>query len=163
MKLLVSTLLLSSWLCSASIGDKAIDFTLQTVDDKKTHSLSEYKGKVILLNIWASWCKGCKKEMPSFNRLESQVGKGFKLITVSVDDSEMKAKAFLDKVKIQTKKPLGFLALYDATKSVAKAYACQAMPSSYLIDKKGVIQEVIVGSLNDNEIQQLVKKIKTLK
>lgn len=163
MKIVLSTFILSTWLWSANTGDKAIDFTLKTMNNTQTHSLSEYKGNVILLNIWASWCKGCKKEMPAFNRLESQAGKGFKLITVSVDDSMQKAKAFLDTVKIQTKSPLHFLALYDPTKSVAKAYACQAMPSSYLIDKNGVIRDVIVGSLNDDEMQQLVKKIQTLK
>jgi len=146
-----------------SKGDKAPNFTLQTLDGKNNHTLQNLKGDVILVNLWASWCKGCKKEMPEFFELQKCYKKGFKIVTVSVDDSATKSQKFLNRLekKMGTKTP--FITLYDAKKNVAKAYHCAAMPSSYLIDKNGVIKQIIVGSLDANDIKKLKVEINKLK
>ncbi len=146
-----------------SEGDNAPNFTLKTLDGKKSHTLQSLKGHVVLVNLWASWCKGCKKEMPKFVGLQKSYNKGFKLVTVNLDDDPKKAKKFLQSVAKKTGHKIPFITLANPTKSVAKAYKCAAMPSSYLIDKNGVIKQIIVGSLNADDIEALKKEINQLK
>ena len=143
-------------------GDKAKAFTLPALLTEKSYNISDFKGEVILLNLWASWCKGCKKEMPEFFKLQKSYKKGFKIITVSVDDNAEKASRYLRSIAHKKGYATPFIALHDRKKNVAKAYECEALPSSYLIDKHGVIQEVIIGSLNTDDIKQLKTKINTL-
>ena len=146
-----------------SEGDKAPNFTLKTLDGKKSHSLHSLKGDVVLVNLWASWCKGCKKEMPEFFELQKCYKKGFKIVTISVDDSATKSQKLLNHLEKKTGTKTPFITLYDAKKNVAKAYHCAAIPSSYLIDKKGVIKQIIVGSLDANDIKKLKVEINKLK
>ena len=146
-----------------SEGDKAPNFTLKTLDGKNSHTLQSLEGNVILVNLWASWCKGCKKEMPEFFKLQKSYKKGFKIVTVSVDDTATKSQKFLNNVEKKTGIKTPFITLHDAKKNVAKSYQCAAMPSSYLIDKKGVIKQIIVGSLNTDDIKQLKIEINKLK
>ncbi len=146
-----------------SEGDKAPNFTLKTLDGTKSHTLKGLKGDVVLVNLWASWCKGCKKEMPKFVDLQKSYKKGFKLVTVNLDDDSEKAHKFLQSVEKKTGSKIPFITLSDPSKSVAKEYKCAAMPSSYLIDKHGVIQQVIVGSLDADDIKQLKVEINKLK
>jgi len=159
MKTILLVLLLTfNLFAEVNVGDKAPDFTLKTLDGKKTHTMKDFKGKVVLLNLWASWCKGCKKEMPEFISLQKHNTKGFALVAVSLDDSKDKAEHFLSTLKQQ----IPFTVLHDSKKHLAKAYACSAMPSSYLIDKNGMIKQVIIGSLDSNDIKALQKKINQL-
>ena len=157
--ILLFSLLTFSLLAGANVGDKAPDFTLKTLDGKKTHTMKDFRGKVVLLNLWASWCKGCKKEMPEFVSLQKHNTKGFELVAVSLDDSKEKAEHFLSTLK----QKIPFTVLHDEKKNLAKAYRCSAMPSSYLIDKNGVIKQVIIGSLDSNDIKILQDEINTLK
>ena len=146
-----------------SLGDQAKDFKLKTLDNKQSHTLKNFRGEVVLINLWASWCKGCKKEMPEFVALQKSYKKGFKLVTINLDDDPKKAQAFLQKVEEKIGSKIPFVTLKNPSKSVAKAYQCGAMPSSYLIDKKGEIRNIIVGSLNKDEIEQLKQEINQLK
>ena len=164
MKTLLLFLTLSLHLyAGVSEGDKAPNFILKTLDGSKPYSMKSFKGQVVLLNLWASWCKGCKKEMPKFFELQKSYKKGFKIVTVSVDDTATKSQKFLNSVEKKTGIKTPFITLHDAKKSVAKSYQCAAMPSSYLIDKKGVIKQIIVGSLNADDIKQLKTEINKLK
>lgn len=157
--ILLFSLLTFSLFAGVNVGDKAPDFTLKTLDGKKTHTMKDYRGKVVLLNLWASWCKGCKKEMPEFISLQKHNTKGFELIAVNLDDSRDNATHFLSTLK----QKIPFTVLHDSKKNLAKAYSCSAMPSSYLIDKNGVIKQVIIGSLDSNDIKILQDEINTLK
>jgi len=157
--LLLYSLLTFFLFAEVNVGDKAPNFTLKTLDGKQIHTMQEFKGKVVLLNLWASWCKGCKKEMPEFITLQKQNTKDFKLVAVSLDDSKDKASHFLSTLK----QKIPFTVLHDSKKHLAKAYSCSAMPSSYLIDKNGVIQQILIGSLNHNDIKVLQEKINALK
>ena len=164
MKILLLLLSLAFTLhAGISEGDKAPNFTLKTLDGKKSQTLKDLQGNVVLVNIWASWCKGCKKEMPEFFKLQKAYKKGFKIVAVSVDDEASKAHNFLHSVEEHTGINVPFIALHDSKKSVAKSYQCAAMPSSYLIDKNGIIKEVIVGSLNADDIEILKREINQLK
>ena len=146
-----------------SEGDKAPNFTLKTLDGKSSHTLQSLKGEVVLVNLWASWCKGCKKEMPEFFKLQKSYKKGFKIVTVSVDDEAEKSQKFLHSVEKKVGYKTPFITLHDTKKNVAKAYQCSAMPSSYLIDKNGVIRNIIIGSMDDADIQALKQEINHLK
>ncbi len=164
MKILLLLLTLAFTLNAAiSEGDKAPNFTLKTLDGKKSQTLKDLQGNVVLVNLWASWCKGCKKEMPEFFKLQKAYKKGFKIVAVSVDDDASKAQKFLHSVEKHTGVNVPFITLHDSQKSVAKSYHCAAMPSSYLIDKNGMIKEIIVGSLNADDIKVLKREINQLK
>ena len=101
--------------------------------------------------------------MPAFFDLKKANPKGFEIITVSVDNTPQKAAAFLEHIAKNKSFKIPFVALHDKDKKVAKAYDCEAMPSSYLIDKHGVIREVIIGSLDAKALQALQTEINTLK
>lgn len=156
-------LLTSALFCGAQVGEKAPNFKLKTLNHNTSVQLSSLRGQTVLLNLWASWCKGCKKEMPEFFKLQKSYKKGFKIVTVSVDDEAKKAENFLHSVETKTGFKTPFITLHDTNKNVAKAYQCAAMPSSYLIDKNGVIRNIIIGSMNDADIQALTQKINHLK
>jgi len=164
MKKYTLILLLTSALFSgAQVGDKAPNFKLNTLNHKTSVQLSSLRGQTVLLNLWASWCKGCKKEMPEFFKLQKSYKKGFKIVTVSVDDEASKSQKFLHSVEKKVGYKTPFITLHDTKKNVAKAYQCSAMPSSYLIDKNGVIRNIIIGSMDDADIQALKQEINHLK
>jgi len=118
--------------------------------------LSDYKGKVIYLDFWASWCIPCRKSFPWMNNLQKRYGnKGFKVIAVNLDQEQDKAKAFLDKI------PANFTVAYDPEGVSATAFKVKGMPSSYLIDRTGKITFSHIG-FREKEIPAMEKKIKQL-
>ncbi|QWR76222.1 TlpA family protein disulfide reductase [Candidatus Magnetomonas plexicatena] len=138
-------------------GQPAIDFKLpEFFDTTKVYSLSDFTGKVILLNIWASWCTGCQAEMPEFMALADDFkDKGFVIVAVSVDNDAAKAVDFLKDLEAKTGKNLNFTTLYDKDKKIAKDYKPRGMPSSYLIDKTGKIKNIFPGSFSASNIGAL--------
>ena len=134
-------------------GAPAPDFQLPDLDGSKTHSLKDFKGKVVLLNFWASWCTGCKAEMPEFVKVQEEYkDKGFLIVAVNVDRSPEKAKEFLKGLEKLTGKSINFLVLYDGKKEVIKKYKPIGMPSSYLIDKSGVLVKYFPSSFTEENI-----------
>jgi peroxiredoxin len=121
-------------------GVPAPNFTFPGLDGKKI-SLADYKGKVVLLNIWATWCAPCVAEMPSMEKLYQELkNKDFELIAVSVDESGAEAvKPFMEKHK------LGFPVLLDTKGDIKNLYQTTGIPESFIIDKDGIIIEKIIG------------------
>jgi len=159
-KLIMGLFLCINLFAAPSVGDKAVGFELSNLyNQSQKVSSDSLKGKVVLLNLWASWCGGCQEEMPLFVKLQEQYSKEkFVIVTSSIDNEPSSAVEFLemvDKRKVLT-------ALYDADKKLPKAYRCPGMPSSYLIDKNGNISKIYVGSLDDDAIKSLKLNIKTL-
>ena len=115
-------------------------FTLSDISGKKV-SLSDFKGKVILLNFWATWCGPCTAEMPSFNRLYAAFkNDGFVVLAVSIDSSEKPVQSFV------SAKGITFPVLMDPDKEAYfDLYAVFALPTSFLIDRKGMVVEKILG------------------
>jgi len=121
-------------------GVPAPDFTLPGLDGKMV-SLADYRGKVVLLNIWATWCPPCVEEMPSMEKLyQALKGEGFEILAVSVDVSG--AKAVLSFMK---KHKLNFPALTDTKGSIKSLYQTTGVPESFIIDKDGIIVEKVIG------------------
>ena len=142
-------------------GEKLIDrqapaFELKDIDGS-TVSLSSYKGTVVLLNFWATWCPSCREEFPSLNKLSRQLkNKKFSVIAVSIDRSVSDVRDFMKKY------PSGFTVVVDHSLSVSKTlYKVFVLPTSFLIDKKGVIVEKYYGE-EDWAGPAMVRKIESL-
>ena len=162
-RIIILLALVVSLYAEVGIGNKAIAFDLKTLDGTQSYKMSDFKGELVLLNLWASWCSSCKKEMPEFFELQKKYKTGFKIVTVSIDKNCDNSIDFLKSVESDTGMKTPFISLYDPEKLLAKAYRAKGMPSSYLIDKNGVIQSVMVGSLSHADIIELSKKIDSLK
>jgi len=121
-------------------GMPAPNFTLPDLDGKMV-SLADYKGKVALLNIWATWCPPCVEEMPSMEKLHQELkGEKFVILAVSIDESG--AKAVLPFMK---KHKLSFPALTDSAGTIKSLYQTTGVPESFIIDKDGNIVEEVIG------------------
>lgn len=111
----------------------APDFTLPGPDGRK-FSLKDYRGKVVFLNFWATWCESCRDEMPSMERLYQEFkGKGLEIVAVNVKDQRQDALAFARKLK------LNYPLLLDSEGEVGLLYGAFGLPVTYLIDRKGVV------------------------
>jgi len=134
---------------------KAPDFTLRDVNGR-TVTLASLKGKVILLNFWATWCPPCKAEMPSMNKLYNEIkAKGFEVVAVSTDNGFSPVKEFLAKTH------LDFTVLFDEQKVVAREYKVFSMPTTFLIDRNGFIVEKFYGEYEwtDPEVRKQIEKL----
>jgi len=143
------------------VGEKAPNFELPDIFTGKTYTMEDFKGKVVLLNLWASWCTGCKAEMPEFFKLQQEY-KDFVIVAITVDNSKEKAVEFLKSIEEKTGIKTPFIVLWDKEKKVAKIYRPRGMPSSYLIDKNGVLRKVFIGSFNEDNIKALKSEIDKL-
>jgi peroxiredoxin len=136
-------------------GFPAPDLALPDMKGKMI-SLSDFKGKVVLLNFWTTWCPPCREEIPFLNTLsEKYKGKDFVLIGISTDISDKMLEDFLKK------NPVRFLVLHDAESKIARKYKAYSLPTSYLIDRNGKIIERFLGSYDWSE-KGLMEKINRL-
>src|SRR5262245_1291699 len=120
---LAAGLVASALALAGSVENKpAPDFTL-TARDGQPLSLAKYKGQVVMLNFWASWCVPCKQEMPLLDSIQKKYGKlGFTLIGVNVEPDSKAANAVLEKI------PVSFPVVYDTESKVSKLYDVSGMP-----------------------------------
>jgi len=141
-------------------GQAAPDFVLPGLFGGQTLSLKDLKGKVVLLNIWASWCTSCKEEMEDLASVEEQYRpRGFALVAISIDNAPSSAVDFLKRFENRTKKKPGFVFLYDKDKTVSKDYRQRSMPTSYLIDREGIVRKVYPGSFSKSMLETLKASI----
>ena len=121
-------------------GAPAPNFTLPDLNGKMV-SLADYKGQVVLLNIWATWCRPCVEEMPSMEKLHQELkNEKFVILAVSIDESG--ARAVLPFMK---KHKLSFPALIDSAGTINSLYQTAGVPESFIIDKNGKIVEEVIG------------------
>ena len=135
----------------------APDFTLHAMGGPNLR-LQEQRGRVVMVNFWATWCAPCRQEMPHLNRLyEKYRGAGFVLLGVNVDDDTGKA------AEVAAKLGVTFPVLLDTQKSVSKLYDVSTMPSTMLIDRDGKVRYVHRGYLagyEDNYEKQIRELLK---
>jgi len=157
MKALLRVMMLSfSLLLSNAIfaAGSAPNFDLDGVDGKV--KLSDYQGKVVYLDFWASWCGPCRKSFPWMNEMQSRFEKkGFRVIAVNLDIKRADADKFLAQLKPN------FDIAFDPQGAVAGLYELQGMPSAYLIDRGGNLHSVHQGFRN-RDISVLEGEIKAL-
>jgi cytochrome c biogenesis protein CcmG/thiol:disulfide interchange protein DsbE len=124
---------------SPQAGFAAPDFTLETPEGE-TVRLSDLRGQVVLINFWATWCPPCRAEMPAIQQVYDQYqDQGFTVLAVDVQEGGAQVTAFADQMGLTL--PL----LMDGDGSVFADYRGQALPSTFFVDQKGVIQEVTLG------------------
>ncbi len=105
-----------------------------------TVRLSDFRGKVVFLNFWATWCAACVVEMPSMEKLHRRLkDKDFVMVAINLQESDAQVKAFFEKMK------LSFTALLDSNGEVATGFAVNALPTSFVLDKQGKIVGAAIG------------------
>lgn len=114
-------------------------------DNGERHSLEDYRGKVVLLNFWATWCPPCLQEFPDLETLYRLLrDKGFVVIGINEEDSDFK-KAREKVARFREALPFTFLVLYDTQGEAAENYGVSQLPVSYLISREGKVLERILG------------------
>ena len=111
--------------------------------EKRVKTLADYKGKVVLLNVWATWCEPCRDEMPSMEKLYREFGpKGLVIVAVSVDDpgTEANIRAFVKEFGIT------FEILHDPAKVTARHYQVTGYPESFIIGREGTIRRKVFAA-----------------
>ncbi len=141
---------------SAREGFSAPDFTLDLLGGGQV-TLSELRGKVVMVNLWASWCPPCRAEMPAIEKVyRANKDRGFEVLAVNstVQDSEADAAAFVQNFGLTFPIPL------DRTGTVSARYLLRALPSTFFIDRKGVIRSVVIGGpMSEAVIQSKVEDL----
>ena len=122
-------------------GFLAPDFILYDLEGNEYH-LSDLKGNLVIVNIWASWCKPCQYEMPAIQKIYDQY-KDSGLVILAVNNTYQ--DSFSNVVDFVNNNQLTFPILLDLDGEVSKLYKVQALPSTYFIDRSGKINEIIIG------------------
>jgi len=126
------------------------EFSFRTLDGK-TIRLSDYSGKIVLVNIWAPWCSPCKKETQGFVKLYEQYHKkGFEILGVAVQTSESEVRAFMSEHKVHW--------LIGIKDEIAKIYGTYGIPDSYLFRSDGSLVKEFVGFASEEALEPLLKE-----
>ena len=129
----------SSLAASSLEGQLAPDFVLKSATGENLR-LSEYRGDVVLINFWATWCGPCRQEMPLLNDLYGRYQRvGFNLLGVNIDDDSRRAMKMVQELGVN------FPVLFDESKEVSKLYEVEAMPVTVLVDREGRVRHVHHG------------------
>ena len=158
MNILFCALLFLISASAVSGAEKAsLDCSLSLDEPAQNIKLKEYLGKVVYVDFWASWCPPCLKSFPYMNQLHQQFSsKGLKIIAVNLDEQREDADHFTRET------PHVFTIAYDnQNRDCAGAFDLKAMPSSYLIDKKGTIRQAFLG-FKSEEVEQVTGLIMQL-
>jgi peroxiredoxin len=158
--LLGLALLAAAAAAGASVAPKALapDFTLRQIDGPNLR-LGEQRGRVVMVNFWATWCGPCRIELPHLARLHDRYrGSGFLLLGVNIDDNPEAARALAGKLGLK------FPVLLDTDKKVVGAYDLNAMPATVLIDKDGRVRHLHRGyregveQTYEQQVRELLKE-----
>lgn len=123
-------------------GAAAPDFRLEALSGA-VHALAEKRGRVVLVNFWATWCAPCEEEMPAMERLYRDLApRGFELLAVSVDSDVEPVRAFRRRLA------LSFPILHDPGKEAASRYQVARFPETFLVDRRGVLVERYIGAVD---------------
>jgi peroxiredoxin len=156
--LTISTTLLAAGCSSGSrpshIGDTARDFSVQ--DSDRNVYLQQFRGQIVVLNFWATWCPPCVEELPSLITMQDRMkAKGVVVLGVSIDVDEDAYHRFLKRRNVN------FMTVRDPEEKVASLYGTTGWPESYVIDRKGVLRRKFVGPVdwNSPEVMDFLSKL----
>ena len=140
---------------SGLTGQEAPDFVLKSAAGTNLR-LSEYRGDVVMINFWATWCGPCRQEMPLLDDLYDRYQRvGFNLLGVNIDDDAGRAMQMVDELGVT------FPVLFDEKKEVSKLYQVEAMPVTILVDRHGTVRHVHLGYKPGYE-EKYLTEIRTL-
>ncbi len=137
---LVFSILAATSLASSGMeGQVAPDFALKSTTGENLR-LSEYRGDVVMINFWATWCGPCRQEMPLLDELYARYHRvGFNLLGVNIDDDTTRALRMVEELDLH------FPVVFDTRKEVSRLYNVEAMPATILVDREGKIRHVHHG------------------
>lgn len=125
---------------AVAVNRPAPDFTLPDLDGR-TVSLSDYRGNVVVVNVWATWCPPCVDEMPSLEKLYREFkAESFAILAVSIDSAGVAAVA-----PFMKKHGLTFPALIDTQATIRTSYRTTGVPETFIVNKKGILVRKIIG------------------
>ncbi|WP_285766873.1 redoxin domain-containing protein [Peribacillus sp. SI8-4] len=136
------------------IGAKAPNFSLKTLDGKQVE-LTDYKGKKVMLNFWATWCPPCKKEMPDMERYTKQAGDDAVVLAVNIDP-ENDVQSFVKENGITFTIPLDS---NSAKNPVNERYKVLSIPTTYFIDKEGKIRYKVVSAMQHKDMERYMNSM----
>ncbi|WP_307988701.1 TlpA disulfide reductase family protein [uncultured Fusobacterium sp.] len=154
MKKIIGIIFLMISLVSFSSSAKAPYFNLKD-QYGVVHSLENYKGKVIFLNFWATWCPPCKKEMPDIENIYKEYGENKKDVVILGVNSEKENEV----KKFLKDKGYTFPTVIDENSEVMRKYFIQAFPTSFVIDKEGNVYGYVMGGLTKEQIKQVIEEV----
>ena len=138
------------------VNNPAPDFAGESVNGKGKVGLAQWKGKVVLVDFWATWCEPCKKSFPKLEELRVKYASaGFEIAAISEDDEGNGVAGF------GTTHGAKFALVWDKDKSIANKWHPPNMPSSFIVDKKGVVRFVHLG-YHDGEEKEIEAELKSL-
>lgn len=141
-----------------AVGKPAPDFSLADLNDKP-YRLSDFRGKVVFLNFWATWCKPCREEMPSMEILNKNFEKdGLVILAVSID----RVTTTKDIPPFVKGMNLSFPVLIDSWGKTDKPYKRMGVPETFIIDQQGIIQEIVIGPRDWTRLDSLQTLTKLL-
>jgi peroxiredoxin len=137
-----AALLLTPEITRIEPGARAPDYQAENVVTGDSVSMRDYRGDVVLLNLWATWCPPCEQEMPSIERLHEELGpQGLKVIAISIDQLDSS-----DIRKWVEERGLTFTVLHDRSGRIQQVYQTTGMPESFVVDREGVIVQKTIGA-----------------
>jgi thiol-disulfide isomerase/thioredoxin len=109
----------------------------------RRHALADYRGKVVLINFWATWCEPCRDEMPSMQKLEERLrGQPFVILGVNHGEAESRVREFAERMRI------GFSMLVDPSQDAPKAWRVRILPASFLVARDGRVRYRVIGEMD---------------
>ncbi|HXU72478.1 MAG TPA: TlpA disulfide reductase family protein [Polyangia bacterium] len=152
----LSLVLASSAFAGVQKGQHAPDFALTSLKGNRV-ALSSLKGKVVLIDFWAQWCEPCKKELPQLDRLAKEYGgKGVVIVAVNIDKQRDNAERMVKQLG------LSLDVLLDPAGSVASSYDLPKMPTSFVVDKKGIVRYVNEGFDGPQDVARFKQELDDL-
>ncbi len=134
------------------IGSKVDDFSLPGIETQ-TVSLSQYRGKIIVLNFWATWCVPCKDEMPLLEKVYQSSGDKLVVIGVNSQESKSDVQKFIDQYQIT------FPIALDASGELTRKFLVNGYPTTFLIDSNGVMRNLHIGELREDLLKGYISEM----
>jgi peroxiredoxin len=133
---------------------QAPDFSLDDLQGKPI-KLSQYRGKIVFLNFWATWCPPCRIEMPAFQSANNRFKEDDKavILAVNIQENNKKVKAFIEENKY------GFDVVLDLDGEVAGQYKIHSIPTTYIIDQDGIIRDIAIGPMEEEYLYDYVEEL----
>jgi peroxiredoxin len=137
-----AALLLTPEITRIEPGTRAPDYRVFGVTSPDTVTIRDFRGEVVLLNVWATWCAPCEQEMPSMERLHQEMGpQGLRVVAVSVDQAPPETvRSWIEE------RSLTFTVLHDPSGRIQQVYQTTGVPESFVVDRDGVIVKKIIGA-----------------
>lgn len=140
---------------AVDVGARAPELNARTLEGRRLR-MADLRGKVVIVDFWASWCEPCREEMPVLERLYQRYeDRGLVVVGVSVDRALRNARGFLRRTRVS------FPIIHDAGHRIADRYSPPTMPSSYIVDRRGVIRHVHEG-FRSGDAQRMEREVRAL-